>query len=76
MKRLLFAPLLLAGFVASAAAQDFSTTTVFTFAPAPGPDVVADPNTELKATPRRRQMMPWPLAKSTATASSARFSRR
>jgi len=49
--RLFLAPVLLAGLVASATAQDFSTTTVFTFAPALGPDVVSDPNTDLKATP-------------------------
>lgn len=49
--RVLLAPLLFAALVATAAGQDFSTTTVFTFAPAPGPDTVTDPNLELKATP-------------------------
>jgi hypothetical protein len=48
--RLLLTPLLLLLLVATAAAEDFSTTAVFAFAPAPGPDVVKDPNKELRAT--------------------------
>lgn len=49
--RLLFTPVLLLAVVATATAQDFSTTTaVFAFAPKPGKDVVADANKELNAT--------------------------